>query len=622
MTTITVTIDKAITIDDRTFAVAGEMGVALTVNVDASIQSLGTGKLTYLDFLQPDGTAYYKGDYDCSSGTFAVTLGATDTVLAYAGDLWIQLVIRDALPPTGVEVWKSNRLKVVVGESVNATIPATIAIVPPLDMPATYPAETVTIADAGTLITSTNVEDALQEIVTESNELAIEIEEKIPRNYLENVFASLDMREDVEITIAHASDSTGDAADEYFELAWQQCFADIWPERPARVCRWWTGGGGGAGAYGAWEDWQAGTTPYTLIYADSFPTNSATVIGTLTPAVGSQYTEYAPHSASWSVVSNKLKVVGASGTRWQLQQFLPGSRATEDLAFYGKVMVPSGATSTYETEMYIGRDNLVSRVGLVITAAGALTLAKRFSGVTTVLETFAAGTIVLDEEADFMISIVGTTLTGTVNGVTKTATLSAGEVTDLYSNTEIFLRSQVQNTTFDLLRVTTPLTTSKEKQVSVYNGGAAGQTAEYQRTKIQEMYPVRPDLLFINHGHNYSEANGWTTQEMIDSITAFVDELNELYPGDNPIPVAITSQNPQFGTGRESEHLLKIKALKALAMQKNWGYIPTFEVFAQQPDGGASLMNDEVHPGIGTGRVLMGGIAENWIKSQTKRLIL
>lgn len=166
MTTLTVAIDKSISIDDRTFAVAGEMGVALTVNVDASLQSLGNGKLTYLDFLQPDGTAYYKGDYDCSSGTFGVTLGATDTVLAYAGDLWIQLVIRDAVPPDGVVVWKSNMLKVVVGNSVGATVPASIAIVPPLTMPATYPAETVTVADAGDLITATNVEDALQEIAT------------------------------------------------------------------------------------------------------------------------------------------------------------------------------------------------------------------------------------------------------------------------------------------------------------------------------------------------------------------------------------------------------------------------------------------------------------------------
>lgn len=164
MPTLTVTSDKKAVIDNRILALAGEMGVTLTVVVDATIQSFGTGKLTYIDFIQADGEAYYKGSYDCSSGTFNATLGAVDTILTYAGEVSMQLVIRDALPPTGVEAWKSNKVKVVVEESINATLPASYIVVPPMTNPTTFPAENVTLADAGNRITATNVEDALQEI--------------------------------------------------------------------------------------------------------------------------------------------------------------------------------------------------------------------------------------------------------------------------------------------------------------------------------------------------------------------------------------------------------------------------------------------------------------------------
>lgn len=164
MPTLTVTSDHKAVIDARTIARAGEMGVVLTVNVDATIRALGTGKKSYIDFQQANGSAYYAGDYDCSSGTFNVTLGVVDTILTYSGELWMQFVLRDAVPPTGVEVWKSEKVKIIVEDSINATLPVSYVAVPPMTAPTTFPASNVTIADSSSRLIATNAEDAIQEI--------------------------------------------------------------------------------------------------------------------------------------------------------------------------------------------------------------------------------------------------------------------------------------------------------------------------------------------------------------------------------------------------------------------------------------------------------------------------
>ena len=160
---LTVLDDHSAYLNEPYIARAGEMAVSLTVNVSAGIVAIGNP--AYLDFRQADGTQFYKGPYDCSTGTFGVTLGGTDTVLEVDGILLLQFVLRDALPPTGAEVWKSEIVKTKVDASVNATVHASIQIVPPMTVPTTFPAENTTLTDAGGIIVAENVEDALQEIV-------------------------------------------------------------------------------------------------------------------------------------------------------------------------------------------------------------------------------------------------------------------------------------------------------------------------------------------------------------------------------------------------------------------------------------------------------------------------
>lgn len=165
--TLTITSDGSASFDDTVLGRAGELAVALTVVVPSEAHASTDN--AYLDFMLPDGTIVYKGVYDASSGTFNATLGSSDMIMSQAGEVYVQLVMRDAATELATVIWKSERAKIEVSPSINATVPATIAIVPPLTMPATYPAETVTIADAGSLITATNVEDALQEMATPAN---------------------------------------------------------------------------------------------------------------------------------------------------------------------------------------------------------------------------------------------------------------------------------------------------------------------------------------------------------------------------------------------------------------------------------------------------------------------
>lgn len=94
MATLTVTSDHSARLDSGILARAGETQI-LAVVVDATIQAAAVGKYAYLHFLTADGTAWYKGPYDCTSGTFNCTLGDTDIVLLHDGELDIQFVLTD-----------------------------------------------------------------------------------------------------------------------------------------------------------------------------------------------------------------------------------------------------------------------------------------------------------------------------------------------------------------------------------------------------------------------------------------------------------------------------------------------------------------------------------------------
>ena len=153
--------NHTLTFSKNTLARRNEANVSVTVVVPAAVFALGS--FAYIDFVLPDGTAYYKGPYAPSSGSFTFTLGSADTILSQDGRIGIQFVLRDSdvLPTV---VWKSELKYALVGGSADATAQALVGIPSPATFPATFPAANISIVDAGTYFASPDVEDALQEI--------------------------------------------------------------------------------------------------------------------------------------------------------------------------------------------------------------------------------------------------------------------------------------------------------------------------------------------------------------------------------------------------------------------------------------------------------------------------
>lgn len=160
--TFTVNLDHSVSIDNDFLAVQGEQ-ISVDVIIPASLAALGYD--AYIDFLLPDGTAYFKGAYDSSSGTVSFTLGAVDSILDKDGELFWQLVLATTVGDVRTEMWKSIQGKTVVLSSINATSSAILPYVPQMVFPATYPAENITLDDVDSLITATDAEGAFREIL-------------------------------------------------------------------------------------------------------------------------------------------------------------------------------------------------------------------------------------------------------------------------------------------------------------------------------------------------------------------------------------------------------------------------------------------------------------------------
>ena len=115
MATISITNARVITADVNVLAYRGEFGVSFTVSLDATLKTYVTGKLCYLYVWTPDGREVIMGDYDGSSGSITVTFDEDDAFATHDGDVWVQLVVKDAATPT--IIWKSKILKATIGKA-------------------------------------------------------------------------------------------------------------------------------------------------------------------------------------------------------------------------------------------------------------------------------------------------------------------------------------------------------------------------------------------------------------------------------------------------------------------------------------------------------------------------
>jgi lysophospholipase L1-like esterase len=151
----------------------------------------------------------------------------------------------------------------------------------------------------------------------------------------------------------------------------------------------------------------------------------------------------------------------------------------------------------------------------------------------------------------------------------------------------------------DSVTIATPFTPGAYTGLEVWNAAVGGTTLTHQKDRLATMYPAGTafDWLLVTGGHN----NG--TQEpatFITEVDAFVTAFKAAHP---ETLIVVSSQNPQFAPATTvTAHARRQAALRDYAMAKGYEYLPVFEAFTNQPDGGASLVNpaDGVHPTVAT----------------------
>jgi hypothetical protein len=166
--TMTINENKTISLSTMYLGAQGEH-VDVLVDVDSDVSDLGYQ--AYVDFLLPSGLSYYKGGYDCSSGSFSMGLGELDSVMDKDGEVLIQFWVGTIVANVKTMHWATAVKKAYVNKSVGATSAAILPYTPQMVYPDTYPAENISIEDSATIIAATNAEQAFNELAVRLNNL-------------------------------------------------------------------------------------------------------------------------------------------------------------------------------------------------------------------------------------------------------------------------------------------------------------------------------------------------------------------------------------------------------------------------------------------------------------------
>lgn len=449
---------------------------------------------------------------------------------------------------------------------------------------------------------------------------------RLSDNGLDPVLARLDMRDPNAVVIAQASDSTGDSAAEWFELAWKELAAEVWTERPAQVRRY----DKATETLLAAAPWQTGTpisesaAPGTVYGRALFETPAANMIGT-SPDVGSG--PWSGALGTWVVANGAARqtdaaILGVAGFPQLTRSNIDG---TYTCVLEG---VTTGATQAFTFFPVIGQGAISgNRLSVELLGTTALTASLKLTsgGTNTTLATSTAGEpgtfSATPLELTITITISGLNVTATVGGATLNGTLTQAQRDTLTG--QYLALSISKNGTLDVKSIEATGTATAAvylPTVTAYNGAYAGGKLQHNIDRLDAMYPVRPDVMFINHGHNYGTTDSTPTQ-FLAAVDAFVTALYAKYPA---VPIVCISQNPEFpGTmttpDKINSHRERQRALRAHCIARGWGYIGSYEAFSKLTDGGASKVNaDGVHP-LADGMRIQADVAKAFVKSRSRR---
>ena len=235
---------------------------------------------------------------------------------------------------------------------------------------------------------------------------------------------------------------------------------------------------------------------------------------------------------------------------------------------------------------------------------------KRISGVNTQIGATATITGLTtssatpqDLKVKAEITIQAVTVTLTVGGVDQVinATVTEGDTAILGTFSGIANPANGGGTfALDQIGMVIPFTAGTTGDgLEVWNAAVGGTTLAHQQANMATMYPsgTHFDMILVTGGHNHG------TQEPA-AFLAVVDSFIEAFKTAHPETlIVISSQNPQFAPATSIvAHARRQEALRGYAMENGYEYLPVFEAFTAQPDGGASLVNsgDGIHPTVTT----------------------
>lgn len=145
------------------------------------------------------------------------------------------------------------------------------------------------------------------------------------------------------------------------------------------------------------------------------------------------------------------------------------------------------------------------------------------------------------------------------------------------------------------IQLAIPFTAGSFRGLDIYNGAVGGTSLDYQTAHMSELYPASRllDFIYITQGHN---STALTDAAFVSRLDAFVTAFKAIHP---ETAILIASQNPQFAPATSiAAHAQKQRVLRKYAMTKGYEYLPIFEAFTAQADGGLTLVNpgDGIHP--------------------------
>ncbi|PPF56101.1 hypothetical protein C5B94_04045 [Clavibacter michiganensis] len=471
-----------------------------------------------------------------------------------------------------------------------------------------------------------------------------------------NAIAKLDDKDPAKWVLAIAADSTADEADEW-PGGVKQAFADLWPERAVAERRFnkatdeyvtqvtWQNGTGSPGTVVIAPPSNEDTVTITnkVVFSDDFRRTSTDVVGSSPQTGGTWQGPTGQHRVTMPTTTEGV-VEGLTG-RTDINQRIYAAAATH----------PTGADGIWSTLIRLTTKSDGSRTdfyGPLVSTTGSgvylrlaygikqathlLELVGRVGSAERVLATFPAGTLTEDKADQILearIEIQGTAKvtaklgTQEISGTVTQQELDAWAGWDRvqFASTDPRFRLDYVVAVASTIK-TTPAQTGTPTdvvpgvglQAAVYNGAIAGSIISAQLERIAKLYPVKPDLLLIGHGLNYTTT---TPADFLAAIQDFVDAFLTKWPG---TAIGILTQNPRYQvdgvpTDRVPAHKARQDAIAAYAAAKGWLYIDTFSAFMALPGGGKSYVDaDGVHPNA-EGRALQRGLVTAAITAASTR---